>query len=121
MITRPPRSTRTDTLFPYTTLFRSVLHSWSQDTFAWAFGPQLGFSPFTNTWVSVGYNIRGFDDRDFNASHHTAERAYLVFSMKFDQRSLGLASNAAAATHLATVAPPLLPPGSSSNLRPPSP
>src|SRR3546814_17083794 len=26
MIRRPPRSTRTDTLFPYTTLFRSVLH-----------------------------------------------------------------------------------------------
>src|SRR3546814_15542237 len=27
MIRRPPRSTRTDTLFPYTTLFRSVLWS----------------------------------------------------------------------------------------------
>src|SRR3546814_20805986 len=25
MVRRPPRSTRTDTLFPYTTLFRSVL------------------------------------------------------------------------------------------------
>src|SRR3546814_6623052 len=27
MIRRPPRSTRTDTLFPYTTLFRSWAHS----------------------------------------------------------------------------------------------
>src|SRR3546814_16514264 len=27
MIRRPPRSTRTDTLFPYTTLFRSVVGS----------------------------------------------------------------------------------------------
>src|SRR3546814_9022158 len=26
MIRRPPRSTRTDTLFPYTTLFRSAAH-----------------------------------------------------------------------------------------------
>src|SRR3546814_18945942 len=26
MIRRPPRSTRTDTLFPYTTLFRSMVH-----------------------------------------------------------------------------------------------
>src|SRR3546814_12609594 len=26
MIRRPPRSTRTDTLFPYTTLFRSFVH-----------------------------------------------------------------------------------------------
>src|SRR3546814_7306974 len=31
MIRRPPRSTRTDTLFPYTTLFRSDLDG----TFAW--------------------------------------------------------------------------------------
>src|SRR3546814_4643972 len=28
MIRRPPRSTRTDTLFPYTTLFRSSLRLW---------------------------------------------------------------------------------------------
>src|SRR3546814_3900745 len=28
MIRRQPRSTRTDTLFPYTTLFRSELHAW---------------------------------------------------------------------------------------------
>src|SRR3546814_15612105 len=34
MIRRPPRSTRTDTLFPYTTLFRS---SHSRLTFAQAF------------------------------------------------------------------------------------
>src|SRR3546814_7714387 len=29
MIRRPPRSTRTDTLFPYTTLFRSPPSSWA--------------------------------------------------------------------------------------------
>jgi uncharacterized repeat protein (TIGR01451 family) len=68
----------------------SVLHSWSQHTYAWAFGPSIGFTPFTNAWVSVGYNIRGFNDRDFESSHYTAEGAYLVFRMKFDQRSLGL-------------------------------
>src|SRR3546814_4107851 len=28
MIRRPPRSTRTDTLFPYTTLFRSYFGNW---------------------------------------------------------------------------------------------
>src|SRR3546814_9733723 len=33
MIRRPPRSTRTDTLFPYTTLFRSTsTSSWLADT-----------------------------------------------------------------------------------------
>src|SRR3546814_5839413 len=30
MIRRPPRSSRTDTLFPYTTLFRSFLHPFEQ-------------------------------------------------------------------------------------------
>src|SRR3546814_3612514 len=30
MIRRPPRSTRTDTLFPYTTLFRSTLRPYHQ-------------------------------------------------------------------------------------------
>src|SRR3546814_2353328 len=32
MIRRPPRSTRTDTLFPYTTLFRSTACSKMRDT-----------------------------------------------------------------------------------------
>src|SRR3546814_1606380 len=30
MIRRPPRSTRTDTLFPYTTLFRSTDEGWAR-------------------------------------------------------------------------------------------
>src|SRR3546814_18772992 len=34
MIRRPPRSTRTDTLLPYTTLFRSAIAAW----FHYAFG-----------------------------------------------------------------------------------
>src|SRR3546814_17460186 len=33
MIRRPPRSTRTDTLFPYTTLFRSGFGSWLSELF----------------------------------------------------------------------------------------
>src|SRR3546814_3146884 len=32
MIRRPPRSTRTDTLFPYTTLFRSVYLTYLDET-----------------------------------------------------------------------------------------
>src|SRR3546814_12839414 len=34
MIRRPPRSTRTDTLFPYTTLFRSLYHYMGCSTFS---------------------------------------------------------------------------------------
>src|SRR3546814_7952459 len=41
MIRRPPRSTRTDTLFPYTTLFRSGLarrEPWRRDNPRWSVG-----------------------------------------------------------------------------------
>src|SRR3546814_4517522 len=37
MIRRPPRSTRTDTLFPYTTLFRSFPRKQYLDTFETGF------------------------------------------------------------------------------------
>src|SRR3546814_20432211 len=39
MIRRPPRSTRTDTLFPYTTLFRSLLQSAIAEAAAWPVRP----------------------------------------------------------------------------------
>src|SRR3546814_3371572 len=48
MIRRPPRSTRTDTLFPYTTLFRSTLSCLSEGsaggtrTAAWCTSPIEG-------------------------------------------------------------------------------
>src|SRR3546814_14663922 len=38
MIRRPPRSTRTDTLFPYTTLFRSVAPQVPGGTCGWKIG-----------------------------------------------------------------------------------
>src|SRR3546814_11943609 len=44
MIRRPPRSTRTDTLFPYTTLFRSPGHCSCPafpDDIQWHEGPEL--------------------------------------------------------------------------------
>src|SRR3546814_186765 len=37
MIRRPPRSTRTDTLFPYTTLFRSIGNGWDLTRVAGAY------------------------------------------------------------------------------------
>src|SRR3546814_18053784 len=59
MIRRPPRSTRTDTLFPYTTLFRS------QARFCWK-GLSLGvLRSFSGDWI--GRRSRGtiacFDQR----------------------------------------------------------
>src|SRR3546814_12578261 len=41
MIRRPPRSTRTDTLFPYTTLFRSIVTLIGMDTHGVITGTQV--------------------------------------------------------------------------------
>src|SRR3546814_9203317 len=45
MIRRPPRSTRTDTLFPYTTLFRSVMKMRSLAAVDVAPGASVIFAP----------------------------------------------------------------------------
>src|SRR3546814_13959955 len=46
MIRRPPRSTRTDTLFPYTTLFRSIVDERIRDV-AEAAGAPIASQPCT--------------------------------------------------------------------------
>src|SRR3546814_18434645 len=51
MIRRPPRSTRTDTLFPYTTLFRSSLCSESSFRLS---RPDRLTNPIDNGIVSCG-------------------------------------------------------------------
>src|SRR3546814_8322542 len=52
MIRRPPRSTRTDTLFPYTTLFRSIYTG--TKTFIYAFSLAIAQElKFSNIRVSV--------------------------------------------------------------------
>src|SRR3546814_3505241 len=61
MIRRPPRSTRTDTLFPYTTLFRSPFHAVSAlesvikiicKEKGWARGTENGAAHFITNLVS---------------------------------------------------------------------
>ena len=36
-------------------------------------------------WLSVGYNVEGFEDDDFIAADYTAKGPYLKLRMKFDQ------------------------------------
>src|SRR3546814_4456324 len=56
MIRRPPRSTRTDTLFPYTTLFRSATQlAVAEDSDLW--GAQIGASYAWDAWtIGLGWN-----------------------------------------------------------------
>src|SRR3546814_2934182 len=87
MIRRPPRSTRTDTLFPYTTLFRSNETSGGRIVAARAF---IGFGLTDSTqqvdYARVSGGIRG--DFFLRSEEHTSELqslmriSYAVFCLK---------------------------------------
>src|SRR3546814_20230204 len=64
MIRRPPRSTRTDTLFPYTTLFRSTLKraDWllirvSAKALCFCLGSARGIKPWALILKTKGFHI----------------------------------------------------------------
>src|SRR3546814_4219743 len=84
MIRRPPRSTRTDTLFPYTTLFRSS--AW-QDL-----GPRRGRSRRVPSWGRLA-RCPGIV-RTQRSEEHTSELqslmriSYAVFCLKKKKNTL---------------------------------
>jgi hypothetical protein len=51
-------------------------------------GPSVGVSPFANGYVSVGYNVVGFHDRDYSDARYTRSGPYVTLRLKFDQDSL---------------------------------
>ena len=66
----------------------SVLHSWHGGQFAYSFGPSTGYNIVENAWISLGYNVVGFEDKDFASAAYTAQGPYVKFRMKFDQQSV---------------------------------
>jgi hypothetical protein len=66
----------------------SMLHSWHGGRFAYSFGPSTGYNIVENAWVSLGYNICGFEDKDFASAAYTAQGPYVRFRMKFDQQTV---------------------------------
>ncbi len=43
-----------------------------------------------NTWIAAGYNVLGFNDRDFAGAEYRAKGFFLSVRIKFDQDTLGL-------------------------------
>src|SRR3546814_3315701 len=87
MIRRPPRSTRTDTLFPYTTLFRSqhcraAARSWRGLALR---RPPVGFG---FKWIWFHGRRRSAMHAQFRSEEHTSELqslmriSYAVFCLK---------------------------------------
>src|SRR3546814_1405929 len=116
MILRPPRSTRTDTLFPYTTLFRSERHVLDADVGDQAMRAALGIhvvehraaavhGPVAHVEVAVADRGHAFDDAESpvhagladlvaRSEEHTSELqslmriSYAVFCLKKKIRKL---------------------------------
>ena len=73
----------------------SVQHAWGgRGAWAWSGGPSVGVSPGGNVWVTAGYNVAGYRDRDFEADRYTRSGPYVTMRVKFDQLSLGAAARA---------------------------
>lgn len=50
-----------------------------------SYGFDVGFTPATNVWLSVGYNFAGFQDADFSAARYTQRGPYVAVRIKADQ------------------------------------
>src|SRR3546814_14325487 len=87
MIRRPPRSTRTDTLFPYTTLFRSTYRPRSLAPAHWRamFGNAAARQARPDRRPA---RLRRSDDETLRSEEHTSELqslmriSYAVFCLK---------------------------------------
>src|SRR3546814_20075436 len=98
MIRRPPRSTRTDTLFPYTTLFRSIGFRNGEDLGSATDGT-LTFTSTADEFSGIGnYAINGggltstnyvFVQDPGNATALTIEPATLTFIARSEARRVG--------------------------------
>src|SRR3546814_14448990 len=89
MIRRPPRSTRTDTLFPYTTLFRSCIDVLKMNL------EEAQASWFKKEYESRDYNEEiDFDEMRAFASHCLGKGVKcLAITMDSDRKSTRLNSS----------------------------
>src|SRR3546814_7269786 len=81
MIRRPPRSTRTDTLFPYTTLFRSAAHRREPATAA-----RGGVSIGTYEWQSDGGWMAKFMQQTLCHRHRGRQATSLNLAQRPDAK-----------------------------------
>ena len=66
----------------------SVLNAYELKQQQYSIGASIGHRANEDIWVSIGYNIIGFEDSDFSKSNYTSEGVFVQFRMKFDQQSM---------------------------------
>src|SRR3546814_15794931 len=87
-IRRPPRSTRTDTLFPYTTLFRSAVVDIGA---ALLFGAAAAVDDATTAGGRAA-TVEAFDDQRFRATLMRRDRGTGAGGAEADHQEIGRAS-----------------------------
>ena len=71
-------------------VFGSMMRSVNAGVRSYGLGASVGFKVVDNMWLSMGYNVRGMDDRDFSDASYRAKGAYITLRMKVDQDTFGL-------------------------------
>ena len=66
----------------------SIMHSWNASAFDYSTGFSVGYNIMQNAWLSLGYNLIGFEDKDFSQSNYTAQGPFVKFRFKIDQNSV---------------------------------
>src|SRR3546814_19684420 len=96
MIRRPPRSTRTDTLFPYTTLFRSFPAHY--EDMAWRvsfFGDEIEeiaeFDPLTGKKGATLEKVRVYANSHYVTPGPTMKQATEAIRFELTERQIGRA------------------------------
>ena len=72
----------------------SVQHAWTDRATSVSIGPSVGVSPGHNVWMTIGYNVTGYRDHDYEQAHYTRQGPYVTMRLKFDQLSIGAAAAA---------------------------
>src|SRR3546814_3417434 len=80
MIRRPPRSTRTDTLFPYTTLFRSAFIPAVLSLISDSFAPNRRASAYSI--IVLGLPLGGRSEEHTSELQSLMRISYAVFCLK---------------------------------------
>ena len=71
-------------------VYASMLRSLKSGVRDYDMGASIGYNLMENTWLSLGYNVRGLSDRDFSAAAYRVRGLFLTLRVKLDQDSLGL-------------------------------
>ena len=66
----------------------SVLFNGSFKSRQYAIGGELGYLAMKNLWVSAGYNVFGFFDKDLTGEDYTNQGLFLRMRYKFDENLL---------------------------------